>query len=93
MPDRNQIIVISVLALIALLIGYFKNPLNLSMGKRAEVQGPVPSTIVTNVITNLSNIIVTNVITNTAPVKPKPNPVKELTLREKVIGTYERLPR
>ena len=57
------------------------------MGKRAEAQGPVPPTIVTNVITNLAN----NVVTNTVPVKPKPNPVKTRTIYPKdIVGTYER---
>ena len=97
MPNRNQIIVISVLCLIAFLIGYFEDSINISIGKRAEVQEPVPSTIVTNVTTNLANNIVTNIITNTAPVQPKPNPVRPqptptrvLTLKEMdVIGTYQ----
>lgn len=98
MLNRKQIIVISVLGQIAFLIGYFTNLLNLSMGQRAEVQGPIASTIVTNVITNFANNIVTNVVTNTAPIKPKPNPAKSkptptrvLTLEEKdIVGTYER---
>ncbi len=76
MPNRNQIIIFSVLGIIAFLIGYFKDSINISIGKRAEVQEPIAPTIVTNVITNLANNVVTNVITNTVPVQPKPNPVK-----------------
>ena len=104
MPNRKQIIIFSVLGLTAFLIGYFKDSINISIGKRAEVQEPIAPTIVTNVITNLANNIVTNVITNPAPIKPKANPVKPkpnpvktqpltprtITLEEKdIVGTYE----
>jgi hypothetical protein len=83
MPNRKQIIIFSVLGIVAFLAGYFKDSINISIGKRAEIQGPVPSTIV---------------ITNTVPVQPKPNPakpkanpVKPTTIFPKdIVGTYER---
>ena len=40
MPDRKQIIVISVLCVLALMLGYFWDTINISIGQRVEVQEP-----------------------------------------------------
>jgi hypothetical protein len=42
-PNRKQIIIISVLGLLALMLGYWTGPLFKSTGKRAEAGGPIAS--------------------------------------------------
>ena len=98
MPYRKQIITITVLGILAFILGYWINLPEESTVERAEAGEPIAPTIVTNVITNTVNNTVTNIITNTVPIQPKPNPVKpkpltsgQLTLSEKdIVGTYER---
>ena len=43
MPNRKQIIIISVLGLLALMLGYWTGPLFKSTGERAEAGGPIAS--------------------------------------------------